>query len=132
MRRLVIVIIAVIAVAAGVCIVTANSLRRRATDQVTRAEALAAGLQNLTVGSSDYKTARAIATTFGTVPYYNDYGGTRDCAEGYFERCAYMIAINHNRMMRHPFLRHLGLHDWGGTALIYIENGIVQEYSFRV
>jgi len=61
-----------------------------------------------------------------------------DCTNGYFESCHYVIPGNPNRQMmqklllRHPSLRHLGLHDWSGSAGIYIENGIVQQYFFRV
>ena len=47
-----------------------------------------------------------------------------------------MIPSNHNQrhelVVRHPFLRHLGLHDWSGNAQIYIENGIVQHYFFLI
>ena len=130
------VIVALMAIVAGVCVVMAAYFRHQAREEVARAEALAAHLQKLTVGTSDYKAARVIATKFGTVPYESDWG-TRDCADGYFERCTYMIPSNHDQMMqklllRHPFLRHLGLHDWSGSARIYIKNGIVEEYSFGI
>jgi hypothetical protein len=135
MRKLLLVIIAAVAIAAGFCAVI-TVYRHQARNDLARAEALGADLQKLTVGRSDYKAARVIATKFGTIPYESDWG-TRDCTAGYFERCTYMIPSNHNQRMhklllRHPFLRHLGLLDWSGNARIYIQNGIVQEYSFAI
>lgn len=70
------------------------------------------------------------------MPYENDYGGIRDCAAGYFERCGYTITSNesgmHKLLSKTPFLRRLGFRDWGGTGFIYIENGTVQDYSFWI
>lgn len=103
--------------------------------KVERATNLAGDLQRLTVGSSDFKTAREIALKYGTAPYENHYG-TRDCASGYFDRCAYMIGVNDGlspklgRKLR--ALLGIGPPEWGGTALIYIKDGIVTEYSFWI
>lgn len=125
-----IVIFGLISVLAGL-----TYLRRENAHTVERAKMLAADLQQLRVGLSDYKAGQSLAAKFGTVPYKNHYGA-RDCTTGYFERCTYMIAINHSRMNvllgKHPFLRHFGFGEWSGSALIYIETGTVKEYSFSV
>ena len=136
MRKPLLVMAAVVAIAAGVAgEISAAYFRYRNTDQITRVQALAADLQKLTAGTSDFKAARAIATKFGTVPYKNDWG-TRDCTDGYFERCAYMISLNngsmHKLLQEHPLLGHLGVRDWSGTAYISIENGIVENYSLGI
>ncbi|MGB8131134.1 MAG: hypothetical protein WCG81_15195 [Candidatus Angelobacter sp.] len=136
MRKLGPVIATVVIIAAGIFgVIAVAYFRHHNADQITRANALAADLQKLTVGTSDFKAARAIATKFGTVPYENDWG-TRDCANGYFERCAYMIPLNSGAMrkllLKHPFLSHLGVGDWSGTAQIYIENGIIKQYSLGI
>jgi hypothetical protein len=135
MRRLLL-MIGTVAIAAGVSgVIAAAYFRHHNTSQINRAKALAADLQTLTVGTSDFKAARAIATRFGTVPYENDWG-TRDCADGYFERCAYMIPLNSGVMrkllLKHPFLSHLGVGDWSGTAHIYIENGTIKNSSLGI
>jgi len=135
MRKPLLVIIVAVAIAAGFCAVI-TGYRHQVRNDLARAEALEADLQKLRVGTSDYKAARVIATKFGTIPYESDWG--RDCTDDSFESCHYMIPSNHNHQMmqklslRHPFLRHLGLHDWSGSARIYIQNGIVQEYSFAI
>jgi len=135
MRRLLLLSALIIGVAGAGLVGGAAFIRRQNARAVARAEILAADLQQLRVGASDYRVAQSIATKFGSVPYENHYG-TRDCRASYFERCAYMIACDNTRIHRllfkHPFLRRLGFRDWGGTALIYVENGIVQEYSFWV
>ena len=136
MRKLLLVIIAAVAIAASFCTVV-TAYRHQARNDLARAEALEADLQKLRVGTSDYKAARVIAAKFGTIPFEGGYGGIPDCTDGYFERCMYMIPSNHNQRMhelvvRHPFLHHLGLHDWSGNAQIYIENGIVQHYFFLI
>jgi len=102
---------------------------------VTRARLLASDLQKLAVGTSDYKAAQVIASKYGTVPYRNDWG-TMDCADGYFERCAYMIPL-HNRGVyrltsKYPLLNQLLHSEWGGTATIAIAKGTVAEYSFWI
>jgi hypothetical protein len=140
MRKLLLVIIATVtiaavAIAAGFGAVIAT-YRHQARNDLARGEALEADMQKLKVGTSDYKAARVIADKFGTIPFVSGYEGTPDCADGYFKRCRYMIPSNHNQrhelVVRHPFLRHLGLHDWSGNAQIYIENGIVQHYFFLI
>jgi hypothetical protein len=136
MRKLLLIIATVVAIAAGVSgVIAAAYFRHHNADQITRAKALAADLQKLTVGTSDYKAAKAIATKFGTVPYENDWG-MRDCADGYYERCTYMIPLNngpmHKLLLKRPFLSHLGLGDWSGTAHIYIKNGTISEYSLGI
>ncbi len=102
---------------------------------VQRAQRLALAIQALRVGISDYGAARAIAVEYGAVPYENHYG-TADCADGYFERCAYMIPANdsvlHRMERKYPILGHLGLLDWGGTAFIYIQDGLVKELEFSI
>ena len=93
---------------------------------------LSASIQELRVGTSDYKAAQSIAKRFGTLPYQDDYGGTRDCAKGYFERCAYRIGSNLGSIHNRPSLRRMGFRDWEATGFIYIESGTVQDYSFSV
>ena len=134
MRRILLFLVLIIGAASIGLVGGAAFLSRQNTNATARAEMLAADLQQLKIGISDYRVAQSIATNFGSVPYQNHYG-TRDCKDGYFERCAYMIACDdtplHRLLSRHPFLRRrLGFRDWGGTALIYVENGTVQEYSF--
>jgi hypothetical protein len=136
MRRILLFLVLIIGAASIGLVGGAAFLSRQNTNATARAEMLAADLQQLKIGISDYRVAQSIATNFGSVPYQNHYG-TRDCKDGYFERCAYMIACDdtplHRLLSRHPFLRRrLGFRDWGGTALIYVENGTVQEYSFFV
>jgi hypothetical protein len=115
---------------AGIAYVRSQNLRA-----VSRAQRLAVSIQKLRVGRSDYRAAQAIAADFGAVPYENCFGG-RDCRDGYFEGCTYVIPANDNwsnrLLSKHPFLRRLGLREWAGTALIYIGNGLVQEYSFSI
>jgi len=135
-RRLLLAIVALVLIAAGISgAVGAAYLWHHDADAVTRAQVLAADLQKLTVGTSDYKAAKEIATKFGTAQYDNHWG-TRDCADGYFERCAYMMPLNRGPMLRfllqHPFLGRLGLREWSGTARIYIEHGTVADYSLGV
>lgn len=126
MQRLLWLLVLIIAVAGVALVSGATFVRHENASAVARAEALAADLQQLRVGASDYKAAQSIVTKFGSVPYENYYG-TRDCADGYFERCTYMIACDdtriHKLLLRHPFLSHLGFRDWGGNALIYVESG---------
>ena len=136
MRKLLLAVAVSIAIIAGASgLIAAAYFRHHNADQITRAKALAADLQRLTVGTSDYKAAKAIATKFGTVPYENDWG-TRDCRDGYFERCAYMIPLNSGPMRKllqeHPSLSHLGVGNWSGTAHIYIENGTIKNYSLGI
>ena len=140
MRKLLLVIIAAVTIAAVAVAVRFGAVitayRHQARDDVARAEALEAELQKLTVGRSDYKAARVIATKFGAIPFENYQDDS--CTYGYFESCHYMIPSNRNRemmqelLLRHPSLRHLGLHDWSGSARIYIEHGIVQQYAFMI
>ena len=110
-------------------------LRHQNVRAVSRAQRLALSIEKLRVGISDYRAAQTIAADFGTVPYETCFGA-RDCRDGYFESCAYMIPANdagsHHWVSTHPFLRRLGMRDWGGTALIFIENGLVSEHSFRI
>jgi hypothetical protein len=135
MRRLLLFLVLTVGASSVGLVGVAAFLRHQNVRATARAEMLATDLQQLRVGTSDYTIARSIAKKFGSVPYRNHYG-TRDCRDGYFERCAYMITSNdtrvHRLLSRHWFLRRLGLGDWGGTALIYVENGAVQEYSFWV
>src|SRR5215470_5802755 len=135
MRKPLLVIIVAVAIAAGFCAVI-TGYRHQVRNDLARAEALEADLQKLRVGTSDYKAARVIADKFETIPFVSGYDGKPDCVHGHFERCMYMIPSNHNQrhelVVRHPCLRHLGLHDWSGNAQIYIENGIVQHYFFLI
>jgi hypothetical protein len=96
---------------------------------------LASDLQKLAVGASDYNAARVIATRYGTAQYQNDWA-TMDCADGYSERCAYMIPL-HNRTlyrlrMKYPLFKHISSTEWSGVAFIGIEKGTVEEYSFWI
>jgi hypothetical protein len=117
------------------CMTGAAYIRYQNVRAVARAQRLARSIQELRVGNSDYRAARAIASDFGTVPYENCYG-TRDCSDGYFERCAYMIDANDKWLRRllwkYPTLPRLRFEDWDGTALIYIKDGVVEEYSFSI
>lgn len=134
MRRTLLIIVVTVVASVGL-LAGAVYVGRNNVDSVARAEMLAADLQQLRVSASDYKIAQSIAAKYGASKYENHYG-TRDCTAGYFERCAYMIVSNdsrlHRLLLKHPSMRHLGFRDWGGTALIYIEDGTVQEYSFWV
>jgi hypothetical protein len=135
MRKFVLVIVVVmLAVGLGAAIGAAYILHQN-SQAVTRARMLASDLQKLTVGTSDYKAAQVIAAKYGTSPYRNDWGAM-DCADGYFEHCAYMIPL-HNRSgyrltSRYPLLSDLLHSEWGGTATIGIANGTVAEYSFWI
>lgn len=135
MRKFLLVIV-VLVLAVGICaVIGAAYILHQNRQAVTRARMLASDLQKLTVGTSDYKAAQVIATKYGTAPHRNDWE-TMDCADGYFEHCAYMIPL-YNRSLyglssKYPLLSHLLHGEWGGTATIGIANGTVAEYSFWV
>ncbi len=135
MRKFIAITIGLVVIACIGTAISAACIRHYNTVQTSRVKDLAAALQQLSAGVSDFKAARAIASEFGTVPYDNHYG-TRDCADGYFERCAYMIRMNNAPMRRlllqHPILRHIGVKDWQATAFMYIKEGTVQEYRLTV
>jgi hypothetical protein len=90
-----------------------------------RVQALLTDLRALNVGKSNFKEAQQVALKYDTVPYENHYG-VRDCADGYFERCAYMIAVANNGTSAHRKVND----PWHATVLIFINKGIVEEYSF--
>lgn len=105
--------------------------------QVDRAKALVRGLQELVIDKSDYKAAEAIATKFGSAP--PPKGGAypkENCAAGYSEGCAFIIAMNDSPVQRHwfrhPSLPHFGIRDWSGYAVIVMSHGTVHQYSFYV
>jgi len=135
MRRFLLAIVAVL-FAVGLCAaIGAAYVLHQNNQAVARARLLASDLQKLAVGTSDYKAAQVIASKYGTAPSRNDWG-TMDCADGYFENCAYMIPL-HNRGLyrltsKYPMLNHLLHSEWGGTAIIGIAKGTVVEYSFWI
>ena len=135
MRKFLLMMVAVVLAVGLVGATGAAYILHQNSQAIARAKMLASDLQKLTVGESDYKAAQVIATKYGTVPYRNDWG-TTDCADGYFERCAYMIPLHNpslNRLTsRYPLLSHLLHSEWGGTAFIGIANGTVAEYSFWI
>jgi hypothetical protein len=110
-------------------------LRRESSQQVRKLVDLSHEVQSLRVGTSSYQQAKAIADRYGTAKFDNDWG-TRDCADGYFERCAYQIPINSPLMNRWgerlPLAARLGIRTWIGYAHIFIEEGKVAECSFSV
>jgi hypothetical protein len=110
-------------------------LRQLSLRELGRIERLANDVKSLRVGLSTYLDAKAIAERYGTAKYENHWG-TRDCAKGYYERCAYQISLKAPSMgtilRRFPLARRIGLGAWSGTAFITIENGRVEEYYFSV
>lgn len=119
MRKLLLVVVAASA-AIGLCTAIGTAYLLHQDDQaVSRAQMLASDLQKLTVGASDYKTAQVIATKYGTAPYQNDWG-TMDCADDYFDRCAYMIPLHNPTLYRlrskYPLVRHISSIEWSGAA----------------
>jgi len=136
MRKLISMSIVLVVIACGIgTAIGAACIRHYNTVQTTRVKDLAEALQKLSLGVSDFNAARAIANKFGTVPYDNHYG-TRDCADGYFERCAYMIQLNNapvrKLLLQHPILGHIGVKDWHANAFMYIQEGTVQEYRLTI
>ncbi len=135
MRKLIAITAGLVIIACIGTAIRAVYIRHYNTVQTSRVKDLAAALQQLSAGVSDFKAARAIANKFGTVPYDNHYG-TRDCADRYFERCAYMIQLNDAPMrkllIQHPILGHIGVKDWSATAFMYIQQGKVQEYRLTI
>jgi len=115
----------------GPSLATAQQLNEHAVATALR---LAVSIQSLRVGSSDFHAAQTIAAEFGTEPYRNCWG-TADCADGYFQRCAYMIPANkgwYRLLLKHPNLTHFGLTNWNGWATISIYRGVVTGYSFNI
>src|SRR6267378_2623731 len=108
-------------------------LRQLSLRELGRIERLANDVKSLRVGLSTYLDAKAIAERYGTAKYENHWG-TRDCAKGYYERCAYQISLKAPSMgtilRRFHLARRIGLGAWSGTAFITIENGRVEEYYF--
>jgi hypothetical protein len=108
-------------------------LRQESSQQVRKLGDLSHDVQSLRVGTSTYQQAKGIADKYGTVKY-DDHLGTRDCADGYFERCAYQIPIKSPVMSKlgHHFPVTFGFRPWSGYAHIFIDEGKVAEYSFSV
>ena len=98
-----------------------------------RTAELAKALQSLRVGDSHYREAKIIADRYGTVPFVHHWG-TSDCADGYFDRCAYQIPVPTTG----PLFRSVPwLSAWQSTIStgfvnIWIDDGRVTEYHFTV
>jgi hypothetical protein len=110
-------------------------LRHASSEHISKLERLSQDLKTLRVGTSTYQQVRAIAERYGTAKFDNDWG-IRDCADGYFEKCAYQISIKSPVMNRLggklPWLQYVGLRPWSSNAHIFIDDGKVAESHFSV
>lgn len=109
------------------------SLHRQLSSAESRAVSLINELRLLRIGESPYQEAKQIAGKYGTVKVDSDWGSF-DCADGYFQGCAYQIVVQRpwvSRMLfRFPFSKCPSLRYWNGTAQILITDGKVSGYSF--
>jgi hypothetical protein len=133
--KLCLILTALLVVLAALVMGGAWYLNRNSARQLSRLERLSLDLQTLKLGSSTYQEAQVIAERYGTNKYTNDWG-TYDCADGYFERCAYGFSIQPLAMRRAlvdtKMLRHVVYGPWGGNATIFIKDGKVEEYEFSI
>ena len=132
--------LSILVVAIGLVVVTAAVyVRNDNAYRVRRADSLVRNLRQLAIGKSDYKVAEAIASKFGNAPppYWTSAYPKENCAaRDHLKSCAFIIAMNDSPIerlrLKYPFLLHLGIRDWWGSAVIAVTNGAVNQYSFSV
>jgi hypothetical protein len=140
MMRNLLLILSILLVTIGLVVVAGVAyVRHDNVYRVQRADSLVRNVRQLAIGKSDYTVAEAIATKFGNAPppyWTSDYPKENCAARDHLESCAFIIAMNDSPIeslwLKHPFLPHLGIRDWRGSAVISVTNGTVNHYRFSV